>query len=256
MPTPAGTVVVVPCYNEAERLQRETFLAMAGEVDARLLMVDDGSTDGTGRLLAELASASDGRISVLDLPRNRGKAEAVRRGLLVAIEGGAAIVGYLDADLSTPPSEMGRLLETLSTREAQLVMGARVALLGRRVERSPVRHYLGRVFATLVSLILRLPVYDTQCGAKAMRVTPALRAALAQPFLSRWAFDVELIGRLTIGTTTVPAIPVQTIIEVPLEVWCDVKGSKVRLPDMIQALFQLAAINGDLSRRRRRAGLT
>ena len=92
---------------------------------------------------------------------------------------------------------MARLVDTLADDEhLQVVIGSRVGLLGHDIDRSLRRHYLGRIFATVSSAVLDLPVYDTQCGAKAFRVTPALRAALADPFTSRWAFDVELLGRL------------------------------------------------------------
>ena len=99
-----------------------------------------------------------------------------------------------------------------------------MALLGHRIERSWARHYLGRLFATASSQVLGLPVYDTQCGAKVFRDGPALRAALATPFTSRWAFDVELLGRLGTGAD-------RRFLEVPLERWHDVGGSKLRPRD-------------------------
>jgi hypothetical protein len=107
-------------------------------------------------------------------------------------------------------------------------MGSRVQLLGRRIERSSLRHYAGRVFATGASLSLGLPVYDTQCGAKLFRPSPALACALEQPFTSRWAFDVELLGRLLRPDTGVPPVAAERIREEPLLVWSDVPGSKLR----------------------------
>ena len=187
--------LVVPCFNEAQRLDVPAFTELAASGDVRLLFVDDGSTDATPQVLESLCAAANGRAQWLKLAENSGKAEAVRQGLLLAIAQGATEIGFLDADLSTPPSELRRLLDVLHARpEVQVLIGARVRLLGNAVERKAIRHYLGRVFATAASLTLALHIYDTQCGAKLFRVTPALQAALAEPFVSRWIFDVELLG--------------------------------------------------------------
>ena len=228
---------VVPAYNEEQRLDRAALLAMVdGRAGLRLLLVDDGSKDGTRGVLDELAAARPGRIETLSLPQNGGKAEAVRQGLLAALAGPAAAVGYLDADLSTPPAEAVRLIDALVERGAAAVLGARVGLLGADIQRTAARHYLGRVFASLASLTLAARVYDTQCGAKVFRRSLALAAALETPFLSRWIFDVELLGRLLAGTAVVPGIAVHDIVEVPLGTWRDVPGSKLKPAAMAGAL--------------------
>lgn len=250
------SILVVPCYNEAARLDDDALLSLAGgEFPAtRLLLVDDGSRDDTGARLTALAHRAPGRIDTLALDRNRGKAEAVRQGILAALASGADVVGYFDADLSTPASEIRRLLSILDERpQIAVVIGARISLLGNDIQRSHTRHYLGRVFATLASLILRARVYDTQCGAKLFRRSDALAAALREPFLSRWSFDVELLGRLLVGDASTPAIFERQVLEVPLRSWRDVPGSKLRLGAMAGALKDLAEIAGDLSRRRREA---
>lgn len=244
--------VVVPCYNEAERLDEApllTFLDRCGE--ASLLFVNDGSTDATAERLAAIASRSPARIEVLSLSPNGGKAEAVRQGMLQALGRGAGTVGYLDADLSTPPDELLRLRAKFERPEVEVVLGARVALLGTDIERSAVRHYLGRVFASAASLILKARVYDTQCGAKLFRATPALAAALATPFISRWAFDVELLGRLLAGSASAPALPLAGIVEVPLATWHDIGGSKLGPLAMARTLGELGRIAVDLAARRR-----
>ena len=247
--------VVVPCYNEAERLDGAPLLAFVqGNPDFSLIFVDDGSTDATAQCLAAIAADGGGRIEVLTLRPNAGKAEAVRQGMRAALARGARIVGYLDADLSTPLTEVPRLREALGRPGVEAAIGARVALLGSDIQRSPVRHYLGRVFATAASLILKAPVYDTQCGAKLFRATPALAAALDAPFLSRWAFDVELLGRLLAGGAATP-LPISAIVEVPLAVWHDVKGSKLGAGAMVRSLQDLARIGVDLAGRRRTRGI-
>jgi glycosyltransferase involved in cell wall biosynthesis len=244
--------VVVPCYNEADRLDAAPLLAFIdGHPDASFLLVDDGSTDGTGTVLERLAAERPGRIGVLPLSPNRGKAEAVREGLRTALAAGAEVVGYLDADLSTPPAQIDDLQAALARPGVQVAIAARIGMLGYDIERSAVRHYLGRVFASAASMILQARVYDTQCGAKLFRANAALSEALAVPFLSRWAFDVEFLGRLLIGTPDVPGLPLQAIVEVPLPIWHDVKGSKLGLAGMARTLSDLARVATDIAARRR-----
>jgi dolichyl-phosphate beta-glucosyltransferase len=127
-------------------------------------------------------------------------------------------------------------------------MAARVRLLGRRIERRATRHYLGRLFATMTSLFLRIPVYDTQCGAKAFRVSPAVREAIAEPFGSSWVFDVELIGRLLHGTKTAPPVPLAAFVEMPLREWRDVSGSELGFRDMARAFVDLLVVGYRLGR--------
>jgi glycosyltransferase involved in cell wall biosynthesis len=244
--------LVIPCYDEEQRLDRAALLGMVdGRADLRLLLVDDGSRDGTRAVLEGLAAARPGRIAALALTPNRGKAEAVRAGLRAALAEGADVVGYFDADLSTPPEEMLRLLDVIRGPGPAVVLGSRVALLGTDIHRRAARHYLGRVFASMASLVLDRTVYDTQCGAKLFRRTPALEAAVEAPFLSRWAFDVELLGRLLAGRPGTPGLPPSDVVEVPLRTWRHVPGSKLKPGAMVGALGDLARIRLDLARRRR-----
>ena len=244
--------VVVPCYNEAYRLDPAPLLAYVdAHPEASFLLVNDGSKDATGALLDRIAGERPGRIRALQLAANGGKAEAVRAGLRDALGAGAEIVGYLDADLSTPPAELDDLLAALARPGVDVAIGARIGMLGYDIDRSAARHYLGRVFATAASLILQARVYDTQCGAKLFRAGPALAEALSTPFLSRWAFDVELLGRLLIGTRAVPPLPLRAIVEVPLTVWHDVKGSKLGFGGMARTLRDLALVASDMAARRK-----
>jgi dolichyl-phosphate beta-glucosyltransferase len=252
---PPRAVIVVPCFNEASRLDGDRLLALVEEPGVDLLLVDDGSTDGTGGLLAAIAARAPGRVRVLSLSENAGKGEAVRAGMARALEDGAQLTGYLDADLSTPPAEMLRILKTLAGDERlHGALGSRVLLLGRRIERQAHRHYLGRVFGTAASAILGAPIYDTQCGAKAFRRSAALEAALREPFSSSWAFDVELIGRLLAGDGRAEPVPLASLVEVPLREWRDVKGSKLGGASMLRAAVDLARIRGRLLKRRRDRG--
>jgi dolichyl-phosphate beta-glucosyltransferase len=238
------TTVVVPCYNEAARLPAEAFVDFVrGWPGGRLLFVDDGSSDGTADLLAALVARAPESLALLTLPRNAGKAEAVRRGILHAAGQGAHAVGYWDADLATPLEVIPHFEALLAAHpQIDIVMGSRVRLLGNSVERKAGRHYLGRVFATVVSWMLQAHVYDTQCGAKLLRATPLVQALFAAPFLSRWVFDVELLARYLDACAAQGRDGRQAIKEMPLEHWRDVAGSKVRARDFARAGVDLARI--------------
>jgi dolichyl-phosphate beta-glucosyltransferase len=253
----ASITLVVPCYNEARRLDDEALLSLLdGQLGIHLVLVDDGSTDETAERLRALAARRPDRVEALSLPSNGGKAEAVRAGLQHALRGagpGGApqLVGYVDADLATPPDEIKRLVGLAAQSDAQITMASRVALLGTDIHRKAVRHYLGRVFSTAASLLLAARVYDTQCGAKLFRPSPALTAALAEPFLSRWAFDVELLGRLLAGSASTAPVSAKQVVEVPLRRWEDVAGSKLRPAAMVRVARDMVLIGFDLAARRR-----
>jgi glycosyltransferase involved in cell wall biosynthesis len=244
MTVPRAVALVVPCFNEADRLDTAQFGAFAaGQLDVDLVFVDDGSQDATRELLAELAAKHPGAIKLVALERNGGKAEAVRRGMQAALAAGAALIGYWDADLATPLPALAEFRTLLNARpDLQVVIGARVKLLGRNIERTPGRHVAGRVFATLASLAIDLPVYDTQCGAKVFRNTSALRDVLGEPFAARWAFDVELLARLK-RRLGADGVALQDVCcELPLQAWHDVKGSKLRASDLPRALVDLSRV--------------
>ncbi|HYC59593.1 MAG TPA: glycosyltransferase [Thermoanaerobaculia bacterium] len=235
-------ILVVPCFNEEHRLPVEALRNVAIDgVRLEILLVDDGSSDGTFRLLESLHAADPTRFSVLRLERNSGKAEAVRRGVLAALDRHPDLVGFWDADLATPLTEIPGFLDVFATRpDIQMVFAARVRLLGRSISRNPARHYFGRVGATLISSSLGLAVYDTQCGAKLFRASDPIRELFATPFLSRWIFDVEIIARLVKQRGRDAAA--RAIYELPITTWHDVKGSKVRSTDFFRALKDLGRI--------------
>lgn len=243
--------LVVPCYNEAQRLQADSFAAfLAGAPRVHILFVNDGSSDGTLALLQQFCAEHPGGASVLDVQPNAGKGEAVRRGMLHALAGSPnAFTGFWDADLATPLSALPEFLDVLR-REPQVdaVFGARIRLLGRHVSRNPARHYAGRVFATAVSLSLGLPIYDTQCGAKLFRPTPLLHDVLSQPFESRWIFDVELLARSLAAWKRHGLSAGEKLYELPLQTWVDVAGSKLRGRDFSRSLTDLFKIRREYRR--------
>lgn len=240
-----STTIVVPCYNEAQRLQSSKFYDFAKMPHGRrLVFVNDGSRDDTMRLLSELASRCPARITALDQPSNQGKAEAVRLGMLHAIDQGADYVGFWDADLATPLHASDEFCWVLDRRpQIDMVIGSRMRLAGRRIERSAKRWIAGLAFARAASLILRLRLRDTQCGAKLFRVTPDLVAVLSAPFEARWIFDVEIFARMKLVLDSHGASRLSRITyELPLDEWRDVAGSKIKPLDFVTAGAELLRI--------------
>jgi dolichyl-phosphate beta-glucosyltransferase len=247
VPTHIPCMVVVPCYNEAARFHAdafEQFLTSPASNNIHLLFVNDGSSDGTLAVLESFRQRFPERTSVLDQEPNRGKAEAVRNGMLRVIASGQAqVTGFWDADLATPLAQISDFLQLLDERpNLEMVFGARVRLLGRAIHRQALRHYLGRCFATVVSILLRMPIYDTQCGAKLFRVTPEFGQVLAEPFHSRWIFDVEILARFLSLYRGDHVRLAKEIYEYSLPEWTDVAGSKVSGMDFVRAFGELATI--------------
>jgi len=146
----SGVWLVVPCYNEANRLDVAAFRSFLAErTGTHLLFVDDGSRDQTASVLASACQGYEDAASILRCVKNAGKAEAVRLGILhVLREATPVFVGFWDADLATPLDTLPRFAAIFSCNsDIEMVFGARVQLLGRRIERRAVRHYAGRVFA-------------------------------------------------------------------------------------------------------------
>ena len=232
-----SVALVVPCHNEAARLNPAAFLeALDNHPYLTLCFVDDGSTDATADTLALLTSASPS-IDAVYLPRNVGKAEAVRQGVLHVLRRTACeAVGFWDADLATPLDAVAPFVDALERDGgADAVLGARWPHLGAHVARSVFRSCTGSAMKMLIRLVLRAPVYDTQCGAKLFRRTCAAEL-FAAPFVSNWLFDVELLKRL--GTRRIAS----RVREVALDAWHDVPGSKLRPWDSFHILLDLIRI--------------
>ena len=122
------TVIVVPCFNEGKRFSPEAFRSFARQwTEGEFLLVNDGSTDNTLHILKALEESMPGIVTALDLPRNLGKAEAVRHGFVQAFESGPDYVGFWDADLATPLEALP-LFEAVFREKSTIEMGVMLTL--------------------------------------------------------------------------------------------------------------------------------
>lgn len=238
--TERKVVFVVPCYNEAHRLDSAQFVQFARQhPTVHFIFVDDGSRDRTRELLLRMHDQLPKRIELLVHKTNGGKGEAVRSGFQRAFEIDPDIIGFWDADLSTPVSAIKEFITFMAENpHCCAVLGSRIKILGRKIERRAGRHYLGRVFATFASMTLNAGIYDTQAGAKAFRNTGVLRKVFSESFKSRWIFDVEILARCKVAGISLES----QMAELPLRAWNDVRGSKVNALDFFVALKDLVRI--------------
>lgn len=223
--------IIVPCYNEANRIDVNKFKAFEKQNDTiHFYFINDGSSDNTKAILDSFLETSN-QFNVVHLPKNVGKAEAIRQGVL-NINTQYEYIGYLDADLSTPLNEIERLLKYAENNKKPFVMGSRVKRIGSDIERRLKRHISGRIIATIIdSFILKLGIYDTQCGSKIIDYQLA-KELFNEPFETKWLFDVELIlrAKLKYGKSYC----LNNIIEIPLLKWEDVGESKISHADILK----------------------
>jgi glycosyltransferase involved in cell wall biosynthesis len=234
--------IIIPFYNEAGRFPADEFLGfLQKDPETSFCLVNDGSTDDTGRMLESLRERSPDRILVTTLPENKGKSGAVQAGMISALQHfNCRYYGFFDADLSTRLEESFRLRSRLMEKPSlEYAFGSRVAILGVRIERKLYRHLIGRVIATFISGILHLMVYDTQCGAK-LFTRPLATRVFEKPFITRWLFDVEILARI-IGMYGRDRIG-EVVMEVPVESWIDKGGSKVSWSYGFRVLYDLMRI--------------
>ena len=235
--------VVVPCYNESARMSPGRwldFLADADSAGIRFFFANDGSTDGTRDVLKELCASTD-RAHLFDFEPRRGKGEAIRRATLNILAAGKRedvsfdYLGFWDADLATPLRELPAMRRLAQEHAFDGIFCSRVKRLGAVIQRSPLRHVLGRVFATVASFMLDLPVYDTQCGAKIFRAE-ALARVMREPFTSSWIFDVELVLRMKRRGFV-------HLYEHPVSLWTEISGSKMKPLDLVRTPVELLKIH-------------
>ena len=234
-------VIIIPCYNEADRLDTNKFIDyLSKNSHLHFIFIDDGSTDNTNLIIKQIILKFNSLASLLINETNKGKAESVRLGVIESYKMNPDYVGFLDADLATPIEEIDNLIKIIKKdKTKEVVFASRIQLIGSEIKRNYFRHFFGRVFATVVSNILNLPVYDTQCGAKIFS-RKICDDIFYEQFISPWLFDVELFARLlnVYGMERT----IQMSYEHPVSKWVDIDGSKVKPIYFLKAPFELLKI--------------
>jgi dolichyl-phosphate beta-glucosyltransferase len=234
--------LVIPMFDEATRIGRTLDILEASDLlDDRLelLLVDDGSTDGTAELVEQRIRGL-ARARVVRLDRNRGKGAAVRAGVLAA-EGATRV--FVDADLCVPADDIERCFATLESGEADVVYGTRAHAHSALADSQPgYRVVTGRVFNLLLRLLGLTEELDTQCGLKG--ITSAAVPVVIEPLVTeRFAFDVEVLARATRAGLHLEGLPVQ---------WSHVPASRVRpVQDGMEMARQAVRIRRALDRESR-----
>lgn len=235
------TGIIIPCYNEANRIDQQAFVDFAiTHEDYHLCFVNDGSTDNTNDILEQMQWKSPFNISVVDIKKNAGKAAAVRSGTQCLYEiPGITSIGFIDADLSTDFRDFKDLVKTLHRDDKLMVFGSRNMGTSSGIERDFMRNLFSKFIKQFIGMILGLPIRDTQCGAKVFK-REIIPFVYGKSFLSRWLFDVEIFLRLKkhLGKEKV----MKSIVEQPLVRWVHVDDSKLGIKDALKIPFNLTQI--------------
>lgn len=234
------TSIIIPCYNEANRLHLEVFLNFARKnPKTSFVFVDDGSRDLTINLLCGARAALPNQVDVLMMARNAGKAEAVRHGLKFAANRGDKYVAFLDADLATPLNAINDFISVADRLDnIDVVFGSRAGGLGRRVYRDLHRKIISLVCASMGRMATGMALKDTQCGAKLFRNSEHLKACLDAPFTAGWLFDVELFLRISNPDRQAR----KNFFEYPVLEWTEIPGSKIKLLDVVKSGLKMTSL--------------
>ncbi|KJD33706.1 transcriptional regulator [Tamlana sedimentorum] len=233
--------VVIPCYNEEERLLSDEFLSYIDKYSGyHLCFVNDGSKDNTLDVLKNLQKGREDFITVYDCEKNGGKAEAVRLGMLhMATKEDLDYIGFLDADLSTDLEDFDDLVKTIETSSFKIVSGSRISRMGANITKESARKIISLTINYIIRKILKMDFKDTQCGAKIFS-KDVINIGFGEKFVTQWIFDVEIFKRMShhFGLKKARTL----LCEQPLKRWVHADGSKLSMKDSIKIVMQLGQI--------------
>jgi glycosyltransferase involved in cell wall biosynthesis len=233
--------VVIPCYNEEDRLLSTAFLNFIDKNSGyHLCFVNDGSKDNTLQILNKLKEGREDFITVYDCEKNGGKAEAVRLGMLHMVDHkDLDYIGFLDADLSTDLTDFDELVTTIENSDYKIVSGSRISRMGANITKESARKIISLTVNFIIRKILSMDFKDTQCGAKIFH-KDVINICFRDKFITQWIFDVEIFKRVThyFGLERAKEI----LCEKPLKRWIHADGSKLSMKDSVKIIGQLGQI--------------
>ena len=230
--------LVIPVYNEELRIDEVFWRNLSlCELDM-LILVDDGSTDKSVEIISKLLGEKLQYLWVRN-KKNLGKAESIRQGMLWAVCNDLTSIATLDADGACSVTDLNEIyrihLQKLQVNYPLITSGARVRLAGWNISRTNTRQWLGRIIATLVSLVTKISMYDPQTPIKIYTFPNSLwELILHRPFATRWFVDVELILRaekLVEGQLQV--------VEFPIQYFRDVEKSHLKKRDLVKIMLEI-----------------
>lgn len=222
-------VLLIPVYNESQRISKEFYKALALLQFQEIIFVDDGSSDNSRDAIdAILGNRKD--ITWLVNSKNMGKAESVRRAMIESLSKSQAVMITTDADGAVDAEDIARIINIHKSKKnfnSIILSGARVKLAGSEIARTPMRHWIGRLVATMVNILTSVDIYDPQSPLKVYDIDHQLLSnALKEKFKTKWFFEMELILRLEKGTNH--AINRVKIIEHPISKFTEVPLSNLK----------------------------
>jgi len=235
--------IVIPCYNEAKRLDLPSFKEFLDQRnDYSICFVNDGSSDNTLEILKSFEAEQPERVYVYDAPKNNGKAEAIRSGINYMLQyTNANKIGFMDADLATGFDDYENLVDSLNDDldNDGMVIGSRTRVNTANIQRTAFRSASSNIFNRVIQWIIGLKINDTQCGAKVFTRKTA-NTLFQKAFITKWLFDIELLMRMRNrhGKQSME----KKFKEVNLTKWTEIEGSKITLRDAVQFPLQLIQI--------------
>ncbi len=235
-------IIIIPCFNEFKRIDKTRYINfLKANKNCTIVFSEDGSTDGTLKVLKEIQNASKDNVHIHVLDRNKGKAEAIREAVLYSYENKINFnkLAYIDADLSVSLEECLSISKEV-TNDVFFAFGSRILKIDTYIKKRKFRHYSGRFIATIIATVLKVPIYDTQCGCKIFSRSLASQV-FQERFISKWLFDVEIFFRI-IHLYSIKELQNKSR-EIPLKSWIDNDESKVKITYFFKMWYDIYAIN-------------